>query len=225
MAGFPEPPYNRLNDRMAWLQFWNRFTAVLTADNEIFWADVNKTGSTLADLDTRDHSDLTNILQASETSTDGTRNRHLSSNDLYIAEQHRNNNTADQYSSDPTRNKHLSNNDLRLTYDHRADLANPHAVTQDQVTASVSSKTTTYTVTSSDCVILADTSGGAFTLTLPDAATNAGRMFHIKLDTKSGALTIAPTGSDTIDGDTSVLIDVEKTTITVVGVSGDWKIL
>lgn len=50
-----------------------------------------------------------------------------------------------------------------------------------------------------------DTSGGAFTLTLPAAASNSGKIIFVKNITFGGSndITIARTGADTIDGGTS----------------------
>lgn len=44
-------------------------------------------------------------------------------------------------------------------------------------------KTANYTLTSSDDIIFADSSGGAFTLTLPTASSNPGKIFKIKKTT------------------------------------------
>ena len=66
-------------------------------------------------------------------------------------------------------------------------------------------KTTTYTVSTSDKgkLIAADATGGAFTITLPAAAT-AGDGFLvevIKIDSSSNAVTVDADGSETINGD------------------------
>jgi hypothetical protein len=63
-------------------------------------------------------------------------------------------------------------------------------------------KTAAYTLTATDDFITCDSDSGAFTVTLPDCATNAGKVFKIKkvgttFDTAK-AVTIARAGSDTI---------------------------
>lgn len=63
-------------------------------------------------------------------------------------------------------------------------------------------KTGNYTVLYTDTLITGDTSGGAFTLTLPSAATTKGKQFYIvQIGTSSNPLTIA--SSDLINGETS----------------------
>jgi hypothetical protein len=47
-------------------------------------------------------------------------------------------------------------------------------------TLAIATKTANYTLTSGDDTILADSSGGSFTLTLPSAASNSGKVFRIK---------------------------------------------
>ncbi len=64
----------------------------------------------------------------------------------------------------------------------------------------VVTKTATYTATAEDHVILCDTSGGAFTVTLP--AGIDGTEYHIKkIDSSANAVTIDGFGPETIDGD------------------------
>ena len=66
-------------------------------------------------------------------------------------------------------------------------------------------KTGTYTADSNDDVLMADVSGGGFTITLPSVAAKAGHVIRVKLVVAGGnTLTVARAGSDTIDGATSV---------------------
>lgn len=68
------------------------------------------------------------------------------------------------------------------------------------LTASVVAKTTTYTVVDTDHVVKCDAGGGAWTVTLPPAGANTGRLIHIK-KTDSSANRI------TIDGNASELVE------------------
>lgn len=65
------------------------------------------------------------------------------------------------------------------------------------------SKTANYTVLASDRIIFVDTSGGAFTLTLPDPATVRGVIFRI-IDTggalQANPLTLARFAAEMIEG-------------------------
>lgn len=63
----------------------------------------------------------------------------------------------------------------------------------------VATKTAAYTLTTADRVILANTSGGAFTLTLPTPSGATGIPFQIKQKAGANTLTVAPT-TGTIDG-------------------------
>lgn len=89
----------------------------------------------------------------------------------------------------------------------------------------VTSKTTTYTITTSDDVVLC--SGSAFTVTLP-AATNTGKVIRVlKTDsTLTNIITIARAGSDTIDGATSVTLNTQYDSYTLVADgTATWKVL
>ena len=73
-----------------------------------------------------------------------------------------------------------------------------------------------------------DTSSAGFTLTLPAlSGVTSGEEIRVKLATAGNDLTIARTGSDTIDGQTSYTLSVAKSAITLVAnVTGtDWEIV
>lgn len=81
-------------------------------------------------------------------------------------------------------------------------------------------KTSNYTVTQSDYIILVDASGGAVTITFPDLGGFLGKSFLIKLiDTLTGSdVTLVTTGSDKFDGiSTSVKISGVNDYIEVMG--------
>ena len=94
-------------------------------------------------------------------------------------------------------------------------------------TLSYTAKTTTYTILTTDDVIAASASGGAFTLTLPSAATAGTKAYRIKkTDSTFNAVTIARAGSDTIAGGTSTTLNTQGEAIYFIsdGVSA-WTIL
>lgn len=93
-------------------------------------------------------------------------------------------------------------------------------------TLAVTSKTTTYTATTGDDVILCDTSGGAWTLTLYAASGNAGRQLRIKKTTNDfSALTIDGNASETIDGATTRKLITQYDEMTLVCDGSNWHIL
>lgn len=91
---------------------------------------------------------------------------------------------------------------------------------------SVTSKTTTYTVTTSDDVILCSTSGGAWTLTLPTAVGNSGKAFRIvKTEASTNLLTVDGDGSETINGAANRKMVTIGEAITIVSDGANWQIL
>lgn len=69
----------------------------------------------------------------------------------------------------------------------------------------VVSKTTTYTATANDETILMSASGGAWTLSLPAAASVRGKKYHLNINAASGnAVTIDPNSTETICGQTTI---------------------
>lgn len=65
----------------------------------------------------------------------------------------------------------------------------------------VTTKTTTYSITALDAIILCDTSSAGFTVTLPTAVGNTGKEFHIyKISSDANILTVDTTSSQTMNG-------------------------
>lgn len=88
------------------------------------------------------------------------------------------------------------------------------------------SKTSNYTITATDAIIFADATSGNVTITLPAAASFGGYRFHVKrIDNASNTCTVARSGSDTIDGQTSFTIDQQYTSVMVVSNGSAWYIL
>jgi hypothetical protein len=87
-------------------------------------------------------------------------------------------------------------------------------------------KTTGYTVSSTDTVIFANAASGAVVITLPVASGLAGYRFYIKrIDSSANSCTITRSGSDTIDGQTTISFDLQYTSMTVVSDGSLWYIL
>ena len=82
-----------------------------------------------------------------------------------------------------------------------------------------------YTVEFEDGLILADSTGGALTVTLPLAATMTGRVVTVKRVNGGGNnVTIARSGSDTLDGATSLTLSSQYQSYTLQsdGSAGWW---
>lgn len=71
----------------------------------------------------------------------------------------------------------------------------------------ITTKTTTYTITADDDIVIGDTAGGSYTLTLP--AANAKDCIRVIKKSNSNVLTIERAGSDTIEGNTQVQLNDE----------------
>lgn len=90
----------------------------------------------------------------------------------------------------------------------------------------ISTKTTTYTITSADYTIRADATSAAFTVSLPVAPV-AGQVFNVKkIDSTVNAVTVSGNGHN-IDGQASMVISTQYTNIMVQydGTSTTWNII
>jgi hypothetical protein len=91
---------------------------------------------------------------------------------------------------------------------------------------SVVSKTTTYTAGDTEEIVLADATAGAFTVTLPTAASKSGFIYTVKkTDSSAAAVTIDGDGAETIDGDASVDLASQDKVISVVSDGSNWWIV
>lgn len=89
-----------------------------------------------------------------------------------------------------------------------------------------STKTSGYTITGTDVVIFADATSGNVTITLPAAASFSGYNFYVKrIDGSSNTCSVARSGSDTIDGATSFLLDTQYFAVRVVSNGSNWFII
>jgi len=91
----------------------------------------------------------------------------------------------------------------------------------------VSAKTSAYTLTDDDDVILVDCTGGAVTITLHAVATAQQKPYIIKkIDSSANALTIDGNASETIDGATTKSTTIQYTSYTIVpNNAGEWSIV
>jgi hypothetical protein len=90
----------------------------------------------------------------------------------------------------------------------------------------VVSKSAAYTLTSSDDVILADTTSAAFTLTLPAAASNSGKQYIIvKTNTTANLLTVDGNAAETINGIASVTIGNQYANLKIISDGTNWIVI
>jgi hypothetical protein len=94
------------------------------------------------------------------------------------------------------------------------------------VTFATSTKTSNYTITGTDVVVFANAASGNVTITLPTASANAGYRFYVKrIDGSANTCSVARSSTDTIDGQTSVSLDMQYTSLTLVSDGSAWYII
>lgn len=101
------------------------------------------------------------------------------------------------------------------------------SIEQGYTRTNVIEKNGAYTATLADDVIKGDTSGGAFSITLPAAATATGKIYtFIRTGAGGNALTIDGDGVETIDGNaTDARMDAEYDSLTIYCDGSEWFII
>lgn len=90
----------------------------------------------------------------------------------------------------------------------------------------ISSKTSSYTLASSDELITCNATSGAFTLTLPTAVGISGRVYYIKkTDTTLNAITVDGSGAETIDGALTRVLSTQYESLKIVSNGSNWTVL
>lgn len=94
-------------------------------------------------------------------------------------------------------------------------------------TLAVSSKTTTYTATNADDLLLVSASGGSWTLTLFSASGNTGKVLRIKRtdNTIANTVTIDGNSSETIDGALTLVLCLQYQDVEIVSDGTNWQII
>jgi hypothetical protein len=94
---------------------------------------------------------------------------------------------------------------------------------ESRVDTSIDDTDSPYAILITDYVILADSTSGNIIVTLPEASVTSGRTLHIK-NIGSGTVTINRSGSDTIDADTSIVLN-QYESLNIIGKTNIWHIL
>jgi hypothetical protein len=83
-----------------------------------------------------------------------------------------------------------------------------------------------YTITTSDEVVIADAAAASFTLTLPTAVGNTGKVYWVKkIDATANTVTIDGDGAETIDGAATAVLTTQYEAITVISDGTEWWVL
>jgi len=89
----------------------------------------------------------------------------------------------------------------------------------------ISTKSANYTIMLSDNVILANAASGPMTLSLPPASSATGHVFYVKkIDSSVNAVTILASGSDLIDGFSTLVNSVQYESFTLITDGTGWWI-
>lgn len=91
--------------------------------------------------------------------------------------------------------------------------------------ANVVTKTSAYTATESDYVIVGNPTGGSFSITLPAAATSDGFIYVIKNIHASNTVTIDGNASETIDGATTVALSSQYAFRMIICDGTSWHVI
>lgn len=82
------------------------------------------------------------------------------------------------------------------------------------------------TLTANHILVLVDASSGAVTITLPAAEDNEGTVYIFKkIDSSGNSVTIDGNGSETIDGEQSVVLNLQYQYVTVACDGDEWFII
>ena len=88
----------------------------------------------------------------------------------------------------------------------------------------VAVKTANYTMGEGDFLVIGNTSGGTFTVTLPTAVGKLGRLYKVKQTGGATSLTVGTTSSQTIDGSTTATLTTNQA-IEVISDGSNWVVL
>lgn len=107
----------------------------------------------------------------------------------------------------------------------RTDASNSFTGNQnftDGITLAYAGKTATYGISATDYFI--DCTANTFTVTLPTAASVAGKVYTIK-NSGTGVITVATTSAQTIDGAASFILNVQYQSLSVISDGSNWKVM
>lgn len=89
----------------------------------------------------------------------------------------------------------------------------------------VAAKTSAFTATDDDGMLLVDASSGAVTITLPTAVGRTGQTYEVKrTNAGANAVTVDGAGTETIDGALTASLATQYATVRVVSDGANWMI-
>jgi len=115
---------------------------------------------------------------------------------------------------------------VSLDLDRRAELLPTSSKWYTGIKFVSTEKTSNYTVTDSDLIIYVDATSSPATITLPAATDSGGHVFYIKkVDSSGNTVTIDADGTETIDGEQTIEMNLQYQCIMVHCDGTEWFIL
>lgn len=100
------------------------------------------------------------------------------------------------------------------------------SITIKGLSLNTATKTSDYTVTSSDSILLADASSNDVTFTLPTAVGITGRRYtFVRLNTSGNAVTLDPNGAQTINGAATLDLISQYAAYTIASDGSNWYVV
>lgn len=95
--------------------------------------------------------------------------------------------------------------------------------TQSGVTNAFSTVSSTTTLDGTHHIVAADASSTAFTINLPSSSGQAGRrLLFKKVDSSTNTVTIDPSGAETVDGFSTIILTTENEATEIVSDGSGW---
>ena len=90
----------------------------------------------------------------------------------------------------------------------------------------ITTKTSSYTATANDYIIICDAKSHGFVVSLPTASSNIGRIYYVKkVDSSQNTITVNPEGAEEVDDGATAVITTQFETITVTSDGLNWWII
>lgn len=110
--------------------------------------------------------------------------------------------------------------------DQIANTSTNKTFTDLENTFTVTTQSGNYAILTTDTTIFVNAASAPVTITLPTAVGVTGKKYNIKkIDSSANAVTINTTSSQTIDADTSVIINVQYTSMQVISDGSNWFVV
>lgn len=99
-------------------------------------------------------------------------------------------------------------------------------VASEDISFTLNEYTSAQTLTADNYLVIVDASSGNIIITLPASASHANRIYTIKkIDSSSNKVTIDANGTEKIDGEQTVVLNLQYSYVTIVCDGDEWFII